>query len=82
MLLLHFSPKRIMSCLRINSDRYDVMLEQCIKSKIITKSMEKYEKGLDFEKYIDDEIFTRLKCLNQDYSRKKKIDMNFEKALA
>ncbi len=82
MLLLYISPERIISCLKIESKKqYDDMLEECIKSKIITKSMGKYGKGLNFEEYIDDEIFTRLKCLNQDYSRKKKIDMNFEKAL-
>lgn len=82
LLLLYISPERIISCLKIESKKqYDDMLEECIKSKIITKSMGKYGKGLNFEEYIDDEIFTRLKCLNQDYSRKKKIDMNFEKAL-
>ena len=79
-LLLGFTKKRILSCMKINNLEYNSLIQRAIDSKIIRFIADKYVKGENFDRYIDDEVFTRLTCLNQNETIKQQIDNNFANA--
>lgn len=77
-LLLGFDKEYIWTHLKIrNEEEYANLIEKCINDKIIKPFCGIYKKGDKFNNFVDDEIFTRLVCLNQNITRKQKIDEQF-----
>ena len=60
-----------------NEEEYANLIEKCINDKIIKPFCGIYKKGDKFNNFVDDEVFTRLVCLNQNITRKQKIDEQF-----